>query len=83
MEAPLYAPTGDVLAVTLMRRTLRQVRRRWPHWIGEVCFSRIKSLMTGRIVLESTAGEHLSQKLAAMDDLLGLGIVVEPVLRHA
>jgi hypothetical protein len=48
-----------------------------------MCFSRVKKLMTNSVILEVTAGEHLRQKLAAMDDLLGLGIVVELVLRHA
>ena len=36
--------------------------------------------MTHRIILEATAGEHLRQKLAAMDDLLGVLIVLERVL---
>ena len=50
--------------------------------LGSV-FLTYKSLMTGHIVLEGTTGEHLRQKLPAMDDLLRLRIVVELALRHA
>ena len=50
---------------------------------GSVFFTRVKKLMTNRIILENTAGEHPRQKLAALDDLLGIVIVVELALRHA
>jgi len=39
-------------------------------------------LMTRCVVLKGTAGEHLRQELAAVDDFLPLFIVRQPVLRH-
>src|ERR1035441_5493726 len=81
MEAPLCVPMCDVFAVMLRRRALRQIRSRGSQWIGEVCFSRVKKLMTRRIILEGPAGEHLRQKLTATNDLLGLLIILERVFR--
>src|ERR1022692_3989642 len=81
MEAPQCAPTCDVDEVTLLRRTLRQIRSRRPQWIGEVCFSRAQKLMTRHIILEGTAAEHLRQELTTMDDLLGILIILERVFR--
>src|SRR5579863_1165393 len=81
MEAPQCVPTCDVLLVTLLRRTLRPRRSRRPQWIGEVCFSRAKKLMTRRIILEGTAAEHLRQELTTTDDLLGILIILERVFR--
>ena len=46
-----------------------------------MCFSRVKKLVTRRIILESTAGEHLRQELTATDDLLGVLIILERVFR--
>jgi len=37
--------------------------------------------MTGRIILEGTAGEHLRQELTATNDLLGVLIILERVFR--
>jgi hypothetical protein len=37
--------------------------------------------MTNRIILDATAGEHLRQKLATMDDLLGVLVILERVFR--
>ena len=37
--------------------------------------------MTRRIILESTAGEHLRQELTATDDLLGVLIILERIFR--
>src|SRR5262245_50378106 len=40
-------------------------------------FSRVKKLMTRRIILESTAGKHLFKELTAADDLLSVLIIPE------
>src|SRR5579864_1350489 len=81
MEAPLCPPIYDVFPVTLLRGALLQIRSRRPQWIGEVCFSRAKKLMTRRIILKIAAGKHLCQKLSAVDDLLGVLIILERVFR--
>src|SRR5271166_7027261 len=51
-------------------------------WIGGLCFSGVKSLMTHRIVLEGAAGEHLRQELTTTEDLLGIMIAVKCSFRH-
>src|SRR5579862_3924608 len=48
---------------------------------GEVGFEVVKSLMTGRVVLEGTTGEHLRQELTTTDDLLGVLVIFERVFR--
>jgi hypothetical protein len=45
------------------------------------CVFHVLGLMTRHIILESTPGEHLRQKLTAMDDLLGAFIILERVFR--
>ena len=78
MEAPLCVPTCDVFAVTTAESGTASDAQSLAvmDWRSPLVTS-FKTLMTRRIVLEVTAGEHLRQELAAMDDLLGLGIVVE------
>jgi hypothetical protein len=60
-------PASDTKSLTL---------RDW-----ETLLSRVTNLMTRRIILEAATSEHLRQKFSAIDDLLGVLIILERVLR--